>query len=385
MSTNCSNCYNGCPEIVSDKCVKYTGAPSEPLLIETGDTLLSVEEKLIASVVSFLDGTGIDITIDPAAYCELVTAYLPTCKPICSPPTAVELFEALVKAACDLQTQISVVAVDVANIEADYNVECLTGVSASSGTHAVVQAIITKLCDLGVDLAALALDVDTNYVKLADLNSLISAYLASTAVENKYYTKMVPYTVVEYYGNLTGYPTVSDGFSGTGVGYGYWENIYLCNGLNGTPDKRGRVPVGVTNGMGGGAFNAAVDPGVSGNPTYTIGSTYGANTVTLTSAQIPGHTHPAVATITDPGHRHDIWGITGGDNDDMSNTVRFAGGDKIQSETAFFFTNTQACQTSTTGLNSSNVTIAVNNNVGGGSSHNNAQPALACYYIMYIP
>jgi len=382
MSTNCSNCFNGCAQIVSDKCVKYTGLPSEALQIETGDTLLSVEETLINKIVSFLDGTGIDITIDPAAYCDLVTQYLPTCKPICNPPTAVELFEALVKAACDLRTQVENISIEIDTIEAPYAVDCLTGVTASSGTHAVVQAVINKLCELEIDLEALATDVDTNYVKLADLNSLIAAYLSSTAVENKYYTKMVPYTALEYYGPLTNYPTVSDGFSGAGIGYGYWEKVYLCNGLNGTPDKRGRVAVGVTSGMGGGAFAAAVDPAIAGNPTYTIGSTAGSNTVTLTSAQIPGHTHPATASITDPGHEHDILGITGGDNDDMSNTVRFAGGDKDQTETSFFFTNTQACQSATTGISAA---ITVNNNVGGDGAHANNQPALACYYIMYLP
>ena len=49
---------------------------------------------------------------------------------------------------------------------------------------------------------------------------------------------MVPYTVVEYYGPLTY-------FDNTGAGQGDWDRIFLCNGLNGTPDKRGRVAVGL--------------------------------------------------------------------------------------------------------------------------------------------
>ena len=116
--------------------------------------------------------------------------------------------------------------------------------TSTSDTHAVLQAVITKLCDLDVELAALALDVDTNYVKLADLNSLIAAYIASTSTSGvQYYTRMVPYTVVEYYGSLTG------NFDVTGAGLNDWDKIYLCNGLNGTPDKRGRVPVGVIVGV----------------------------------------------------------------------------------------------------------------------------------------
>ena len=100
---SCTNCYTGCVEITPDKCVRYTGENSVPLGIETGDTLLAVEQTLIQNVVSFLDGTGIDITIAPADYCALVTAYLP----VGVTPNSVQLFTALVKAACNLQTQIT--------------------------------------------------------------------------------------------------------------------------------------------------------------------------------------------------------------------------------------------------------------------------------------
>jgi hypothetical protein len=93
--------------------------------------------------------------------------------------TAVELFTALVKAACSLQTQVTAVAADIATLNGNYTIGCLTGVTETSDTHAIVQAIITKICATDVDLAALALDVDTNYVKLADLNTLIASYQAS--------------------------------------------------------------------------------------------------------------------------------------------------------------------------------------------------------------
>lgn len=53
----------------------------------------------------------------------------------------------------------------------------------------------------------------------------------------------------------------------------------LCNGTNGTPDLRDRFIVG------------------SGS-TYSLGDTGGFNTVTLTSPQIPAHTHPAPASVT---------------------------------------------------------------------------------------
>jgi hypothetical protein len=172
---SCTNCYNGCVEIISDRCVRYTGLDSIPLGITSGDSLLIVEEALIENVVSFLDGTGIDITISPEDYCALVTNYLPEGSVF----TAVELFTALVKAACSLQTQVTAVAADIATLNGNYTIGCLTGVTETSDTHAIVQAIITKVCATDVDLAALALDVDTNYVKLADLNTLIASYQAS--------------------------------------------------------------------------------------------------------------------------------------------------------------------------------------------------------------
>lgn len=172
---SCTNCYNGCVEIVADKCVKYTGLDSIPLGITSGDSLLIVEQALISNVVSFLDGTGIDITIAPEHYCALVSSYLPEGTVF----TALQLFTALVKAACDLQAQVTAVAADIATLNGDYDIGCLSDVTASSDTHAIVQAIITKACATDVDLAALALDVSTNYVKLANLNTLIAAYQAS--------------------------------------------------------------------------------------------------------------------------------------------------------------------------------------------------------------
>jgi microcystin-dependent protein len=382
----CNNCYNGCVETTSDKCVRYTGENVEALSIANGDNLYTVEQALINAVVSFLDGTGIDITIDPAAYCALVTSYLPECKPICASPTAVELFEALVKAACDLQEQIVDVAADIATLNADYDVDCLSGVTNSSDTHAVLQAAITKICELGVDLDALALDVDTNYVKIADINSYIAAYLAGISVSNKYYTKMVPYTVVEYYGALSGYPTGADGFSAAGVGYGYWENIYLCNGLNGTPDKRGRVSVGAIVGVGGGALNPAVDPSNPSNPNYALYTISGSNSVVLTSSQIPSHTHSA--TVTDPQHFHYLLG-----NDTVTATCAALSSTSILASNGDCGTNpnyqlSASAQVAATLAKSSSSTTGIsvtNGNTGGGLGHSNIQPSIGCYYIMYKP
>lgn len=358
--SNCSNCYNGCTEIVSDKCVKYTGIDIPILGIQSGDSLSFVEQALATFLISTLDGSGIIITLPQSSYCEAVTKNLPTCGEI----TATVLFEALVKTACDLQEQIDAVVADVATIEAPYTVDCLTGVTSTSGTHDILQAVITKLCELGVDLSALALDVDTNYVKLADLNSLIQAYLDSIAPESLYYTRMVPYTAVEYYGSL-------GNFDGTGAGTGSWQKIYLCNGLNGTPDKRGRVGVGAITGVAGGALDSFVNPSASPfNPSYSLGQKYGTNSVTLDVTQIPSHTHSATAIVTPNPHNHGL--------NNTGNNANGSGGDPAQ----------KTLTTGTGGFVTGNTSLSVNvtNSVTGGSlAHENTQPVLACYYIMYIP
>ena len=374
---SCNNCYNGCVDTTSDKCIKYTGNAVEELSIETGDSLYVVEQALINAVVSFLDGTGIDITINPTAYCSLVTGYLPV-SPTVTPPTAVQLFEALVKAACNLQTQCTSATSSIGSINASYTIDCLTGVTSSSGTHAVVQAVIDKLCDLGVDLAALALDVDTNYVKLSDLDTLIQNYLDSISASTQYYNKMVPYTVVEYYGTLAN-------FDSTGAGLGDWDKIYLCNGQNGTPDKRGRVPVGAIQLVPGGALNAAVNPATPGNPNYAVGDVTGANTITLDATQIPSHTH--IATVTDTHYHYEFANSVNTTDIVVDSVSQVARALNLASPTELEYTMNASIFPATVGkTGGTQGTLAVSNsNTGGGLAHANIQPVLACYYIMYIP
>jgi len=364
--SNCNNCFNGCAEIVSDQCVKYTGVDIPELGIENGDTLAHVEQQITTFLVGTLDGTGINLTIDPSIICNLVSQYLPACAP-CTTITLLDIVIALIKAACDLQEQVDDIVAELAILNADYDVACLSGVVSSSDTHAVLQATINKVCELEVDLAALALDLSTNYVKLADLNSLIAAYLSSLSPVTQQYQKMVPYTVVEYYGPLTNFDAGGVGIAGLG-----WDKIYICNGANGTPDKRGRLPVGAIQAVpGGGALNPAVDPGISGNPNYALNTTTGANTITLTSAQIPAHTHTTSVVVTDPGHTHTLPDVY---NEDY--TGHFASGG----------TYNEGPTTDITGSSTTGISVSVTNgSTGGGQSHNNIPPVLACYYIMYIP
>lgn len=60
---------------------------------------------------------------------------------------------------------------------------------------------------------------------------------------------------------------------------------YLCDGSNGTPDLRDRFVIGA-------------------GSTYSVGSTGGATTHTITTSEMPSHSHTATSTVTDPTHRH---------------------------------------------------------------------------------
>jgi microcystin-dependent protein len=377
---SCSNCYNGCTEIVSDKCVKYTGVDVPALGIEKGDPLSVVEQSLIEFLTSALDGTGIILTIDPEIICEVVNKYLPVCAE-CTTLNALDLFKALIQAACDLQAQVDVIVAQLAALEGDYDVECLEGVTAGSGTHDILQATITKLCEVDADLAALAIDVDTNYVKLADLDDLIQAYLDSISPIDQQYLKMVPYTAVEYYGPLTNFDGAGKGIAGLG-----WDKIYLCNGQPGTPDKRGRIGVGVTTGVPGGAMSPVVDPAVPGNPTYSLYSVNGTNNVTLTTPQIPAHTHTTTSLPVD--HTHFMFGanpnnaegqiVTAADNVARARAISGQELDYEMMRTALPSTLGKTSSASIT----ANVSV---NNAGGGQAHTNIPPVLATNYIIYLP
>jgi microcystin-dependent protein len=366
--SNCSNCYNGCTEIVSDRCVKYTGIDVPVLGIQTGDSLSFVEQALITFLTSTLDGTGVKINLDSIDICALVQKYLPTCGDL----SIVDISKALIEAACDLQEQVDAIDADLATLNANYTIGCLTGVTASSDTHAIVQAVINKLCQIEVNLVALAADLTLNYSSNgAELDAYIANYLAThSSSASLVSNRMVPYSVVLYFGPLSN-------FSSTGVGTGNWANIYLCNGLNGTPDLRGRVPVGVTAVPGGGTYSPQVDPAL-GNPNYTLNVPLGTNGVTLTVGQLPAHAHPgsiATTAISPNPHTHAI-----------SPQVPISTGQIISSGSG----STGASVPVNTTLSAENVSLTAATTLaiasqGGGQSHENFQPGLGCYYIQYRP
>lgn len=360
----CNNCYNGCSETVSDKCVKYTGLDVPALGIENGDSLASVEQAIFNFLVPILDGSGVKPIIDDQYICEIIQSYLPTCTQ-CDGFTLNEILTAIIRTACRLKENVDSIFATLTVLNSNYSIGCLTGVSPSSDTHDVLQATINKLCSLEIELDNLTAYVNNTFVKITDIDTFIQAYLSAQTNVN---LKMVPYAAVPYFGPLAN-------FDVSGAGQGVWTKIYLCNGNNGTPDLRGRTLVGATT-MPGGTMSPVVNPG-GFNPNYGLGLTAGANSVTLNLSQIPTHNHTATSTVTltDPGHTHNIYTNTS----DTGNTNRQVQGGTEENKAS----TSDQILTSTTGI-----TVAVSTTVdpsGSGQAHSNVQPSIGAYYIMYIP
>jgi microcystin-dependent protein len=192
----------------------------------------------------------------------------------------------------------------------------------------------------------------------------------------------------EYYGSLNNFDDTGAGISALG-----WDKVFLCNGSNGTPDKRGRVAVGAINGVPGGPLNANVDPVNAGNPNYSLYTVSGTNTVTLTSNQIPSHTHLANVLVTELPHNHSLasTGTTTGGGEPFLTTngtlqVDYNGGSGNSYNYKLVNSTTPLATLGKSSSVSTNVAVGVTNaNTGGGTSHPNIQPVIAAYYIMYIP
>ena len=198
----------------------------------------------------------------------------------------------------------------------------VTGVITSTTLNANVSGDLTVTGNLGVG----------GTVTYEDVTNVDSVGVI-TARDGIRCTGIVTATAFHGSGaSLTGIVAVPSGciLIWSGAANAIPTGFVLCNGSNSTPDLRGKFVVGYHD----------------GNGDYDVGDTGGAETVTLTTAQIPSHKH---TTNIDGGH---VIPGNGGSSYPYGGAGTYAS------------------------------TVFSMNNTGGGGAHENRPPFYALCYIM---
>jgi microcystin-dependent protein len=159
------------------------------------------------------------------------------------------------------------------------------------------------------------------------------------------------------YGQAISRTTYSSLFSVLSTTYGVGNGSTTFN----VPDCRGRVTAGQDD-MGGTSADRLTNlsGGLNGD---TLGTTGGAESVTLTASHLPDHS----ITITDPGHTHSVSAPTSNAAGGTSGTV------------------SAAISSTTTASNTTGITAAFGTTARGGAqtAHNNVQPTIIVNKIIY--
>lgn len=351
----CRNCYDNCGPVYSDKCIQYTGEAIPLLKICEGDSIHLIEGIIIDSLLSVLDGTGItpkDVSIEnfpelinllkykDATLSNLLQIIIDNQKAISD---RVEEFEGTIPYIFDLKNLI---------------------VPDSPTKDQILQALINQ----SDSTKKIVENIPSLYIKNDDLSTLVNQIIqgasttSSTTPQN--YLKMVPGVLYPYVGSLSNFDSTGKGLVGQG-----FDKVYLYNGLNNTGDVRGRTLVGAVKNVPGATLDSTVDPISPSNPNsnYGIGDKFGVSSITLSSSQMPSHSH----VVNDVGHSHNI----------AINENDGGGGD--QPHNIYNGTDHDAIPiTISTKSSFTNISIQ---STGDGGAHTNVQPSLAVLFIIYIP
>jgi microcystin-dependent protein len=362
---SCPNCFNNCDLIVSDDCIRYTGDSIPALGICTGQTLSQVEAIILTELQAVLNGTGINIS-SLTVGCDWMKAFITNNNTALS-----NLMQVLFDADCSLYQMIQNIESQIGQ-SYSFNTGCLTGLPANSGPNDVLQAAVTLLCSLNATVTAIASD----YVKASQLNALVTTIIQNYTAQQQgsgggtsigqFYVNMPPKTAFPYFGDLSNFDN-----NGVGLPSKGFQNIYILNGLNGTPDWRGRSVVGAVNNIPGAAFPAATDPNnpANNNVNYSVGDMFGESSHVLIAQEMPAHSHG----VNDAGHSHGLGpnGVVSYVGSSNSGNGHVSGGGN--NGTSVALTQTDPAITG--------ITIT---NAGGNLGHNNVQPSTAAIWVAAI-
>jgi microcystin-dependent protein len=215
----------------------------------------------------------------------------------------------------------------------------ITTINASdtlANSRAVINTNFSNLnSDKVEDLADLGLtESAANYNTAAQS----TAFLVPTGAILPFPASSVPTGWLQCYGQAVSRTTYSALFAVISTTYGVGDNSTTFN----LPDLRGRVIAALDN-LGSSSANRVTSVNAD-----SLGGVFGAETHTLTSGEIPAHTHPSNVTSTGTGATTNF-SVAGGGTVDTSSTAESTGA-----------------------------------NTGGGGAHNNVQPTMFMSYIIKI-
>lgn len=379
---NC-NTTTDCAEKVSSTCTIWDGPDIACLGITNGQTMTDVE-TLIANKICDLIGT---VNVSDTELCDDLIARLGT-----KDKNIANLLQVLADYSCSLKQLINnligegttpppepTIVVDFKCLTTN-NDPCAPPNYSLSG---IFQILINNICDIQTQINTVQTTVVTN------VNNTIATSIGSvlqTCLPNRIINTgtgagakvtirglMPPLTGLPYFGPLTYFDN-----TGKGLDSGPMCGWYICNGLNGTIDMRGLVPVGAIQGVGGGSLSPNVDPSLPANQVgtsanYSVGDTGGFIGVVLSTPQLPPHSHP----ITDRSHSHTNPTKREGKNGNDCSIDVFGSFNNSGPGCTNGTGNTYTTSASFTGINSTN-------NAGGGQGHENRMPYRAVAFITMI-
>jgi microcystin-dependent protein len=185
---------------------------------------------------------------------------------------------------------------EVARIEDNGTFNVVTGKLAINATAITSTADELNLLDGGTSVGSSITIADTDGVVVNDGGTMKSVpasdfkeYIMPTGAVLPYAGSSAPTGFLLCYGQAISRSTYADLFSAISTTYGTGDGSSTFN----LPDLRGRVAAGQDD-MGGSSANRLTDQtgGLNGD---TLGDTGGSETHTLTTAQMPAHTHTVAA------------------------------------------------------------------------------------------